>query len=97
MGSIDMDRLDRVVGLLILAQEHGLVLARNGDKLKMSQAVKHEDPNLDIIFRTYGRQCGGTPVAGPNAAAPHQSAQRTLRHEGTMDQRREDVPVPAPR
>ena len=45
MGSIDMDRLDRVVGLLILAQEHGLVLARNGDKLKMSQAVKQEDPN----------------------------------------------------
>ena len=52
MEGLDMEQLDKAVRLLSLAQEHGLVLARNGDKLKMSQAVKHEDPNLEIIFRT---------------------------------------------
>ena len=49
---INVEQLDKAVRLLSLAQEHGLVLARNGDKLKMSQAVKHDDPDLDIIFRT---------------------------------------------
>ena len=52
MGSITTEQLDNAARLLSLAQEHDLVLARNGDKLKMSQAVKHEDPNLEIIFRT---------------------------------------------
>jgi len=58
MGSVD-EELDRKVGLLNVAQEAGLVLIRNGDKLRMKQAVEHkewgtiraEDPNLDIVFR----------------------------------------------
>ena len=52
MGSLNWDALDKSANLLSLAQAHGLVLARNGDKLAMSQAEKHDDPNLHIIFRT---------------------------------------------
>jgi hypothetical protein len=52
MASLNWEELDRVVRLLSLAQEHGLKLERNDDKLKMAQAVKHDDPNLHIIFRT---------------------------------------------
>ena len=52
MGSMNWDELDRAVRLLSLAEEHGLKLERNGDKLKMAQAVKHDDPNLHIVFRT---------------------------------------------
>jgi len=51
MGSMNWDELDKSVRLLSLAQEHGLVLTRNGDKLSMSQAEKHDDPNLHVIFR----------------------------------------------
>ena len=80
MGSIDMDRLDRVVGLLILAQEHGLVLARNGDKLKMSQAVKHEDPNLDIIFRTLAANKESVLAIMEDSAAVRQWLDLTQQH-----------------
>ena len=52
MGSLNWDELDKSVRLLSLAQEHDLKLERNGDKLAMSQAEKHDDPNLHIIFRT---------------------------------------------
>ena len=50
MGSID-EELDRKISFLHIAQEAGLVLKRNGDKLRMKQAVEHEDPNLDVVFR----------------------------------------------
>jgi hypothetical protein len=53
MGSIDED-LDRKVSFLHIAQEAGLVLKRNGQKLRMKQAVEHEDPNLDVVFRLLG-------------------------------------------
>jgi|TARA_R110000737_G_C14334321_1_gene442096 hypothetical protein len=52
MGSIDAEQFDKSVMLLNLAQEHGLILTNNDGKLKMSQSVKHDDPDLDIIFRT---------------------------------------------
>jgi hypothetical protein len=77
MGSLNWDELDRAVRLLSLAQEHGLVLARNGDKLKMSQAVKHEDLSLDIIFRTLAANKVGVLGIMEDSAAVRQWLDRT--------------------
>jgi len=58
MGILNWDDLDRKVGFLNLAQEHGLVLTQGGDTLRMTlrmtQAVAHEDPDLDTVHQTLG-------------------------------------------
>ena len=77
MGSLNWEELDRVVRLLSLAQEHGLVLARNGDKLAMSQAEKHDDPNLHIIFRTLAANKESVLAMMEDGAAVRQWLDRT--------------------
>ena len=77
MTSLNWDELDKSANLLSLAQEHGLVLARNGDKLAMSQAEKHDDPNLHIIFRTLAANKQNVLAMMEDGAAVRQWLDRT--------------------
>ena len=77
MGSLNWDELDKSANLLSLAQAHGLVLARNGDKLAMSQAEKHDDPNLHIIFRTLAANKQNVLAMMEDGAAVRQWLDRT--------------------
>ena len=77
MGSLNWEELDRAVRLLSLAQEHGLVLTRNGDKLAMSQAEKHDDPNLHVIFRTLAANKASILAMMEDGAAVRQWLDRT--------------------
>ena len=77
MGSLNWEELDRAVRLLSLAQEHGLVRPRNGDKLAMSQAEKHDDPNLHVIFRTLAANKASILAMMEDGAAVRQWLDRT--------------------
>ena len=81
LGSLNnWDELDKAASLLSLAQEHGLVLARNGDKLAMSQAEKHDDPNLHVVFRTLAANKQNVLAMMEDGVAVRQWLYRTQHH-----------------
>ena len=53
------------------------MLTRNGDKLAMSQAEKHDDPNLHVIFRTLAANKASILAMMEDGAAVRQWLDRT--------------------